>query len=78
MKAEVKYNNNAERESISVYNNVNDRMAHAEIVGGSAIVTMMEPTNENVVVYGDECVAVLEFLEQLPFVQATKFGDADE
>jgi hypothetical protein len=76
LEARVSYDNSGDPYTLDVMDG-NKRVAHVKMDGSTAVVTSMFTYAGDDCVYGYTCVAVVEYLELLPFVQAAKFGEVD-
>ena len=77
MEAEVDYDENHDPTSITVRDDWGEKKGRARMVGGTACVMKVYPSEGYSHVNGEDCVDVMEYVNQLPFVQASKFGDAE-
>jgi len=77
LSADVTYNSDGNPKHVKVYDG-DDKLCRATMNGSSAVIQKMYPYPEYSYVAGDTCVLVMDYLDSLPFVQATTFGEVDE
>lgn len=76
MKAKVTYNNDGEVSEIKLTER-SDTLAYANMAGSTAVITTVYPLKGHDGISGEEIAHMVEYLEELPFVQAATIKEVE-